>query len=80
MSRPDPRTRALAVADYHQTRDTYAAVAARHGVSRAALHAWVNPKKREPRGPKSWTEAEIALEGGRWVLDPVARIQRWWRA
>lgn len=76
MSRYDDRTRALAVADYQQTRDPYHVVASRHGVSRAILHAWVNPKKKtNPRGP--WPEAEIALTGGRWVLDPRTRVQRW---
>lgn len=77
MSRYDDRTRALAVADYHQTRDPYATVAARHGVSRAILHSWVNPKPIKARGPKVWPEDEIALTGGRWVLDPIARVQRW---
>lgn len=35
--------RAAAVADYHTSGDPYAVVASRHGVSRSALHSWVNP-------------------------------------
>lgn len=77
MSRPSPETKAAAVADYLATRDPYAAVAARHGVSRSVLHSWVNggPSKRRA---KTWGADELALTGGRWVV--VRGVQRWEKA
>ena len=60
MSRPSPETKAAAVADYLTTRDPYAAVAARHGVSRSVLHSWVNGG---PKKPKSAQDEEIAYLG-----------------
>lgn len=86
MSRPPARnprgrhvteaTRTAAVADYHATGDPYYIVAARHGVSRSALHAWVNPHPTKPRGPFTWAEEDIALTGGDWV---VRRGVRYWQ-
>lgn len=76
----DEATRAAAVADYRATGDPYYIVAARHGVSRSALHCWVNPNPRKPRGPFTWTEEEVAYVGG-WELRggvryPLAPEQR----
>jgi transposase-like protein len=64
----DPAKREAAIADYYASNDTAVVVAARHGIPRATFAGWV--KGRDG----------IALEGGRWVLDPVARVQRWWRS
>lgn len=59
-----PSARADAVADYHRTGDPYYVVAARHNVSRSALHSWVNPSPSKPRGPFTWAEEEVAYRGG----------------
>lgn len=67
--------RAAAVADFHASGDAYYIVAARHNVSRSALHSWVNPKPHKPRGPWEWPEKEVALTGGRWVT--VLGVKRW---
>jgi hypothetical protein len=56
-----------AIADYKATRDPYRIVAARHGVSRGALHSWVNPDGVPPRKRKTWEPDEIAYTGG-WEL------------
>lgn len=71
---PDDRRQA-AVDDYTATREPYAVVAARHGISRSVLHAWVNPRPDWKRGPKRWPVEEIALTGGRWVN--VRGVMRW---
>lgn len=75
MSRPTPATKAAAIADYRKSRESYADVAARHGISRATLHTWVNPTVRPKRGGFTWAEKDIVLTGGRWVND--RGIQRW---
>jgi hypothetical protein len=65
-----------AIADYHTTRDPYRIVAARHGVSRGALHSWVNPDGVPPRKKKTWEPEEIALTNGHWM--PNTRgVQIW---
>jgi transposase-like protein len=58
--------RAAAVADYLESGEPYAVVAARHGVTKSSLCDWVNPRRRRERAMR-WTEEEIALTGGRWV-------------
>lgn len=60
-----------AVDDYLTSGDTYAIVAARHGVSRAALHSWVNPNGVKKRKPKTWAEDELAYLGSS-DFDPKA--------
>lgn len=67
--------RQAAIDDYLATGDPYHAVAARHGVSRAALHAWVNPNGGKKRTAKAWGADEIALTGGQWVV--VRGVRRW---
>lgn len=63
--KPAPaRVRQAAVDDYRTSGDTYAIVAARHGVSRGALHSWVNPNGGRKRNRKTWDEAEVAYVGG----------------
>jgi transposase-like protein len=64
----DPAKREAAIADYYASNDKAADVAARHGIPRATFAGWVGKRSDG-----------IALEGGRWVLDPVARVQRWVR-
>jgi hypothetical protein len=58
--------RAAAVADYLESGEPYAVVAARHGVTKSSLCDWVNPRRRRERSMR-WTEEEIALTGGHWV-------------
>lgn len=60
--------RAAAVADYRDSGDTIAAVAARHGIARATLGNWAI-------GVRS--SDDIALTGGRWVIDLRRRVQVW---
>jgi hypothetical protein len=67
--------RQRAIDDYLAGSDPYAVVAARHGVSRASLHAWVNPDGVKKRKPKTWGADELALTGGRWVN--VRGVMRW---
>lgn len=65
-----------AIADYRASGDPYYVVAARHGVSRGALHSWVNPEGVKPRKKKTWEPDEIALTNGHW--GPNSRgIQIW---
>lgn len=63
--KPTPdHVRQAAVDDWHATKDPYHVVAARHGVSRSVLHAWVNPEGVKKRKPKTWAEDELAYIGG----------------
>jgi hypothetical protein len=65
-----------AIADYKASGDAYHVVAARHGVSRSILHAWVNPDGVPPRRKKTWEPDELALTNGHW--GPNSRgIQIW---
>lgn len=66
--------RAAAVADYRASGDPLAVVARRHGVSKTALSSWVNPRHKK-RQRDVWSEAEVALTGGRWVN--VRGVMRW---
>ena len=67
--------RAAAVADFHASGDSYAVVAARHGISSSRLHRIVNPEPPKKRAPKGWEDDEMALTGGRWVS--VRGVMRW---
>ena len=74
--KPTPdAVRQAAVDDYRTSGDSYADVAARHGVSRGALHSWVNPTEPKKREPKTWAADELALTAGRWVN--VRGVMRW---
>lgn len=64
-----------AIADYKESGDPYHVVAARHGVSRGALHSWVNPEGVKPRKKKTWEPDELELTGGQWVT--VRGVKRW---
>lgn len=67
MSAPIPEhVKAAAIIDYYSGTDRPAVVAARHGIARSTFAAWVENRDKE-----------IGLTRGRWVLDPVRRIQRW---
>ncbi len=68
-----PAARAAAIADYKASGDSYAVVAARHGMSRTHLHALVNPGKKRAR--KQAEQEEVALTGGTWVRDGL--VMRW---
>jgi transposase-like protein len=69
--------RAAAVADYLESGEPYAVVAARHGVTKSSLCDWVNPRRRRERSMR-WAEEEIALTGGDWVVRRgVRRWQSW---
>lgn len=62
--------RIAAINDYHQSGDTAAAVAARHGLPRSTFSAWVRGSNAD----------DLALTGGRWVVCPRRRVQVWERA
>lgn len=57
-----------AIADYYSGGGTIEQVAERHGIPRGTFGGYV----RKGDG--------IPLSGGRWVLDPVRRIQVWRKA
>lgn len=68
--------RAAAVTDYQTSPDPLTVVAARHGVSKAALWTWVKQPDPRKRIRDNWTEEEVALNGGHWI--PNTRgVQVW---
>lgn len=70
MAEPFPtHIRDAAIADYHNSGDTLAVVAERHGVSKSRLGAWIKPGHGRRKRNDAWTEADIALADGRWVRD-----------
>ena len=73
----DGDRRDAAIADYKTSGEPFKVVAARHGISSSALHSWVNPEPRRKRDRGLWGADEIELAGGRWILDPRTRVQRW---
>ncbi|WP_163168082.1 hypothetical protein [Arthrobacter sp. Alg241-R88] len=68
-------TKDAAIHDYLTTGDPYSVVDGRHGISRSALHAWVNPDGVKKRKPKTWGADEVALTGGHWT--PKGGISVW---
>lgn len=88
MRHHDPQVRAAVLADYAAGMSQKLA-GQTHGVSESTVSGWVRAagisrtyretiRERRKR-KKADTEAELALTGGRWVLDPVRRVQRWVR-
>lgn len=68
--------RAAAVADYTNGSEPLITVAARHGVSKAALWSWVKQPDPRKRTRDHWTEEEVALTDGHWT--PNSRgVQVW---
>ena len=65
--------RQAAIDDYTNSGDSYATVAARHGISRSILHAWVNPEGVKKRGPRTWADHEVAYRGGWEVRGGILR-------
>lgn len=63
---------AAAIADYRTSGDSYAVVAARHGISRSHLHGLVNPRKNTRGGRFTWRDEDLAYDGG-WVQDGLIR-------
>ena len=67
MSAPIPESvKAAAIIDYYSGTDRPSVVAARHGIARSTFAAWVRNR-----------DSQVGLTGGRWVLDPVRRVQVW---
>lgn len=65
--------RQAAINDYHTSGESLLTVSKRHGVSKAALSAWIRPghKRRVRKTP--WTEAELAYVGGWEVIGGIKR-------
>ena len=76
------RTRDRIIADYAAGMPG-TKLAEKYGIGQASVYRIVKvsvpPPKRLTRKDRSRMrrEEEFALTGGRWVLDPVRRIQRW---
>lgn len=65
----NPRTipddiRTAAIADYQASGESLLIVSRRHGISKAALAAWINPNHVKRQRGHRWTEDELAYIGG----------------
>jgi transposase-like protein len=60
-----------AVADYHQSGDTYAVVSARHGVSKKTLHGWVDTA--DPEQDLAYHGGWETIRGVKYPLFPERR-------
>ena len=82
MSRPTAETKAAVLAAYASGLSQKLA-AQTYGVSESTVSGWVQRAgisrtlRDAAKARQAREEADLALTGGRWVLCPRTRVQRW---